>query len=334
MESCIIIDKIMMNYIDFETGSIAYSNEYVELNNCALLDYYHSKIEKTLCNENVKRVDNVRKEVFDLLKYASKENEEFDIYAKTITDELANLGSKITDMPNSNIMFTKFIMNGEPYFGIIKLNFKDMPKMVTKTSEDKKSILLANKQQFNTSPSKADEAVFFKIDSEEVYLIEKKFKIDDKPSFYLNEFWLKGEKRYSDKEKLENLHKVLNTINKIYNIFDEDPLLLLRRYISNFDGFYMFDALEDVLEDNLEDTVNFDAIKEEAKKLLESCGFKNEDMIFYYKDPSVTKLKTRDDIEIKANNLDFLDNQKIEIKGNNEGTYDITIKNVEGYFFK
>lgn len=339
MENTIIIDKIMINYIDFEKGELACSNDFVNFEDGSLLDYYHKKIEKTLCNENLKRIDNVDNDVLNLINSAAIEQNRFDFYANEITEKLASLGNYASDMPNTSVMFTKFKLNGEPYFGIIKLNFKDMPKMITQTNENKRAISLTNKQQFNTSLSKADEAIFYKLDTKEVYLIEKKFKIDEKSSFYLNEFWLRGKKGFSDKEKLDRLLKTLNDANNIYGMFKEPPVLLLRKYIGELEEddveeFNVYKALISVLEDGMEVSESEEEeIVEETKTIFESNGLSDKDTIIYYKDQSATRLKTKDDVEIKAYNELYLDKERFEIIRNEDDTYNIIVKNVSGYVF-
>ena len=65
MEKTIIIDKILMNYIDFETREMAFSSDFVDLSNSKTLDYYHKKIEKTLCNNSLTPIVNVDKDVLN-----------------------------------------------------------------------------------------------------------------------------------------------------------------------------------------------------------------------------------------------------------------------------
>lgn len=325
MEKTIIIDKILMNYIDFETREMAFSSDFVDLSNSKTLDYYHKKIEKTLCNNSLTPIVNVDKDVLNEFILCADDNQM--IYkAQDITNKLGDLGRMVDYIPNTNVMFVKFRVDDIPFLGIIKLNFKELPKMTKTEKSNKMSILLTQKQQFPSSPSKADEAIFIDLSKNEVYIVEKKFSIDGKKDFYLNECWLKGEKLLTDKQKINYLIKTLRKVNDIYCLYDEDMLVVLRNTIIDNNSFNIYKVVDEILEES-------ENANNEAKLVLSDLGINEEDTINYYNDVSLSKIVTFDDIEIKIPTDEMLGN-KLDIIRNSDATFNIILNNVSGFNIK
>ena len=60
-------------------------------------------------------------------------------------------------------------------------------------------------------------------------LIEKRYMIDGKPGYYLNEQYIKGEPKLTDKQKMSIVNKVVKKVDSEYNVVEGDPLPLVKK---------------------------------------------------------------------------------------------------------
>ena len=224
----IIINKILMHMLDFEHRKIYHSTSFVDLNETSI-DYYHKKLEKALSSQSMKEL--IVGSMHELILRSHKmieSDEDFIKQAHDITDQLYQLGAVIEEMPNSNVLFVDCIKDGEKYVVILKLNYRTIPMSVVE-----EGIVRITKQQvLPTAGAQVDEAIIINTDTNQLYLIEKKYMIDGKNDYYLNPQWIKGEEQLTDKQKFSTMKKVIRRLDDIYNVNDGKALPLMKQEIN------------------------------------------------------------------------------------------------------
>lgn len=318
----IIINKILMHMLDFEHKKIYYSNEFVDLNE-AILEYYKTKVEKALYSSSIKEL--IVGNMHDLILRANQmieNNENFIKQAKEITDKFFALGSHIEEMPNCNLLIVDCYKEGKRHILAIKLNYHYMPISVI----DGDNVKIINKQVLPTKGSAISEGIIINTDDKRLYIIEKKYLIDGKNSYYLNEQWIKGEELLTDKEKYNTMKKVVNKLDEIYHVNEIEALPLMKQQVQTCLDSHLpikpLNIVKKVLEKDYQ-------AQEESEDMLNDMGISENDEIKTVNTKlDKCKLVLDTDIEINVNIDDYINGENIEKEIQSDGTINIILKNI------
>lgn len=229
----VIIDKILIVMIDNEHSKIIQSSNYIDLVE-GTTEYYDKKIEKALTSSTKKDV--VVGENHALFVDAQQMLESDELFKEKVTkisNELFELGKKIDEMPNSNILFIECKVDGKKYILILKLNYKMVPMSIIEEINGQEVIKFVNRQMLPPKTSSVDEAIIINIEDKQLSIIEKRFVIDGKPGYYLNDQYIKGEPKLTDKQKMSLVNKVVRKVDGQFNVVDGDPLPLVKQELVN-----------------------------------------------------------------------------------------------------
>ena len=224
-----IIDKILIHMLDMEHSQIIYSDQFIDLIE-GTTEYYDKKIEKCLTNTTIKEL--VVGSEHHLLQAARNmiiDDEQFIVESKKIAQDLFAVSKYVEEMPNSNLMFVECKVDGEKMILIMKLNYKVTPISIVEEVDGKRFIKFVNRQSLPPKTSAVEEAIIINVDKNTVSLIEKRFQIDGKPGYYLNEQYIKGEPKLTDKQKMSIVNKVVKKVDSEYNVFEGDPTAMVKK---------------------------------------------------------------------------------------------------------
>ncbi len=319
----IIINKILMHMMDFEHRKIYHSKEFVDMNETNI-DYYRKKVEKALTSPTMKEL--TVGSLHELMLRCDKmceSDEEFIKQASDITDKLFTLGSVIEEMPNCNVLFVDCYKDGEKVIAVLKLNYRTIDMSVV---ED--GIVRITKQQvLPTQGASVDEAIIMNCEHKKLYLIEKKYTIDGKKDFYLNAQWIKGEEALTDKQKISTMTKVIKKLDDLYQVNDGKALPLMKSEIQEkVDTNQPVKPLEivrKVLEKDYQ-------AQEESELMMKGLGIDEDDQVKNVSIPSIDtcKLVLDDDIEVKLPVDEYLSGQRIQKVRQEDGSYQVILKDV------
>ena len=224
-----IIDKILIHMLDMEHSQIIYSDQFIDLIE-GTTEYYDKKIEKCLTNTTIKEL--IVGSEHHLLQAARNmiiDDEQFIVESKKIAQDLFAVSKYVEEMPNSNLMFVECKVDGEKMILIMKLNYKVTPISIVEEVDGKRFIKFVNRQSLPPKTSAVEEAIIINVDKNTVSLIEKRFQIDGKPGYYLNEQYIKGEPKLTDKQKMSIVNKVVKKVDSEYNVFEGDPTAMVKK---------------------------------------------------------------------------------------------------------
>lgn len=317
-----------MHMIDFEHNKVYYSNQLVDLNE-SNLEYYKIKLEKTLYSNSIKEltVGNFH-EMILRSKNMLQSEEEFIRQSKEITNRLYELGRHIEDMFNSNVAIIDCYKDGHRHIVIMKLNYKYVPVSLIKDNQ----VIITNQQVLPTKGSRVEEAIIVNTETDELYLIEKKFLIDGKLDFYLNEQWIKGEEKLTDQKKYNVLKKVVNKIDDQYKPNDIDSLSLMKQEITTHllenEPIKPYEIVREVFSKDIQ------AI-EESEDMLDIAGIGlDEEIKVVGRNIDKCKIVLDTNIEITMDIDDYVNSANIKKEKQEDGTINIILSNINDIIVK
>ena len=214
---------------DMEHAALICSDNFINLVE-GTTEYYDKKIDKVVQSTTKKEL--VVGEHHHLLEKAKNmilDDDNFRFEASQISEDIYRLCQKIDEMPNANMMYVECKIDGVKHILIIKLNYKKTPLSIMEEVDGKRSIKFVNCQSLPSKSSAVEEAIIIDIENNVLSLIEKRFSIDGKPGFYLNEQYIKGEPKLTDKQKLNIVNKVVKKVDGQFHVVEGDPIPHVRK---------------------------------------------------------------------------------------------------------
>lgn len=325
----IIKDKILVHMLDMEHSKVIYSDTFISLEENTT-EYYDKKIEKCLTNTSIKEL--ITGSQHHLLVAARNmiiDDEQFKAESIKIAQDLFMVCKNVEEMPNSNLMFVECKVDGKKHILIIKLNYKMTPISVIEEEDGKRNIRFINQQVLPSKSLNVDEAIIINLEDEVISFIEKRYTIDGKPGYYLNEQYIKGEQKASDKEKLSAINKVVKRLDSTYNIIEGDPIPVVKKelvdLIIDHKPIKPVDVVKKIVERDY-------AALEEVESSMQDIGISADDEIvnmpFTLERMNRCKLILDDDRVVELNVEDYLNNENIVKEIDEGGTTTIILKNI------
>ena len=321
--------------LDLEHGKVIYSDTFINLVE-GTTEYYDKKIEKCLENTGIKElVVGSQHHLLQAARNMLESDETFKEESIKITQDLFNLCTKIEEMPNANLMFVELKVDGKKYILVIKLNYKTMPMSLIEEVDGKQSIRFVNQQILPNKTTAVEEAIIINVEDSILSIIEKRFMIDGKPGYYLNEQYIKGEPKLTDKQKMSIVNKVVKKVDSQYNVIDGDPLPVVKKELVDLVMEHRPVKPLELAKKVMGDDYN---ASEEVETIMKDLGIEEDDEIvnvpISLDRMSRCKLVLDDDRIIELNVEDYLDGIDIEKEIDENGKTKIILKNIQDIVVK
>ena len=321
--------------LDLEHSKVIYSDTFINLVE-GTTEYYDKKIEKCLENTGIKElVVGSQHHLLQAARNMLESDETFKEESIKITQDLFNLCTKIEEMPNANLMFVELKVDGKKYILIIKLNYKTMPMSLIEEVDGKQSIRFVNQQILPNKTTAVEEAIIINVEDSILSIIKKRFMIDGKPGYYLNEQYIKGEPKLTDKQKMSIVNKVVKKVDSQYNVIDGDPLPVVKKELVDLVMEHRPVKPLELAKKVMGDDYN---ASEEVETIMKDLGIEEDDEIvnvpISLDRMSRCKLVLDDDRIIELNVEDYLDGIDIEKEIDENGKTKIILKNIQDIVVK
>ena len=321
--------------LDLEHSKVIYSDTFINLVE-GTTEYYDKKIEKCLENTGIKElVVGSQHHLLQAARNMLESDETFKEESIKITQDLFNLCTKIEEMPNANLMFVELKVDGKKYILIIKLNYKTMPMSLIEEVDGKQSIRFVNQQILPNKTTAVEEAIIINVEDSILSIIEKRFMIDGKPGYYLNEQYIKGEPKLTDKQKMSIVNKVVKKVDSQYNVIDGDPLPVVKKELVDLVMEHRPVKPLELAKKVMGDDYN---ASEEVETIMKDLGIEEDDEIvnvpISLDRMSRCKLVLDDDRIIELNVEDYLDGIDIEKEIDENGKTKVILKNIQDIVVK
>lgn len=250
-------------------------------------------------------------------------SEVFIQLSSEITEVFYRYMTEYGNIPSGDLVFTAFIMDGNNYFGILKLNYKEEYTHYVEQMEGSiVTRIIKNKGVFPAASKQIDEGLIISTDSLNVSLL------DNTKSKYLS-LMFDLEPALSVKETIKAIETVAN---KVIEAHYDNPIAAMTELKSNITESIARTQMIPVQE-IMEQTFGADEeVFESCIQHIEELGIK--DTKVEVNDSKISnkfasqKLKTDTGIEIKLPTHLFKDPDFIEIVNEPNGTLSIVIKNI------
>lgn len=325
-----IIDKILIHMLDHEHNQVVYSDTFINLIE-GTTEYYDKKLEKCLTNTSIRElITGTEHHLLQAARHMIIDDEQFIAESKKIANDLFQVCKNVEEMPNSNLMFIECKVDGKKFVIIIKLNYKITPVSLMEEVDGKKAIRFINQQSLPPKTSAVEEAILINVDDDMISIIEKKFMIDGKPGYYLNEQYIKGEPKLSDKQKMSIVNKVVKKVDSEYNVFEGDSTALVKKemieLVMDHKPIKPMEVAKKVMGDDYNAT-------EEVETIMKDMGIEEDDEIvnipISLDRMSRCKLVLDNDRTIELNVEDYLNHENILTETDYTGTTTITLNNIK-----
>lgn len=335
MDKTIICNQVLMHMMDVEHNECRFSEGFVELNPTTL-EYYDKKLEKIFNHPNLKEIEvgNFASIVLRS-KQMFEDDEKYIDHSKIITKEWFEIAKLIQDMPNANILFMACRVDGMDHMVILKLNYKYAPVMVSEKDESGKEVMRISTRQM--VPSKAqgiDEAIVVNIETSQVYIIEKRFMIDGKMGYYLNEQYLKGMPKMTDREKMRIMNKAVSHIDEQYHVNEIETPVLIKQALTDCllsqTEVKPLQIASQILEKDY-------GAQEECLDMMKDLGISEEDVVTVVdsvEKMAKCKIVTDTEIQLVMDVQDYLNEINIKKVKNEDGTISIILSNIREVIVK
>lgn len=232
MQKTVVINNILIHKLDMEHGHVLPSNTFVDLQNDAV-GYYDKKLEKCLSSSKIRElVVGSQHHLITAAKKMLESEEDYIRESAQIAHDLFDLCTQVDEMPVSDLMFADCSLNGARHMVVMKVNYKMVPVCRTDSDDDgNQKIYVVSQAMLPTAGAAVDEAIIINMETGELSIIEKQYMIDGKKGYYLNEQYIKGESKLSDKEIFNTLNKVAKNIDIAFGVVEGDVIPYIRKEI-------------------------------------------------------------------------------------------------------
>lgn len=322
MNKTIIIDKLLIHKLDMEERKVEYSKGFIYLAN-ANLEYYDTKIEKCLESDQIKElIIDKNHRLLNASKNMVADVNGFIEESEVIASNWFEMCKYADEMPSSDLLFVECKIDGVKHVLILKLNYKYQPMHITEDEIHK----IVTRQVAPSQGAPVEEAIIIDVENNKLSIIEKKFKFDGKAMFYLNEQYIHGMPKFTDKQKLKYLVKVCKKINRDYNVVEGDVLApLYKTILLKGLPLNVHNVVKTVFE-------NDDNAVHEAQEILTDLGIDEDTTIENIKSLDKMcrcKLKLNNDRIVELDLDDYLEGIDFSTECDENGCTQIIIKNIE-----
>lgn len=331
MDNNIKIEKAVLHILDNNVGIPVLSDKELEPDN-EINSFLEKHIEKLLNDSNLKEAKFIEdsNSMSDLCRHLAGNAGHFLQTSIYTAQRLFDIMTKNVDIVPADLICCLFNYDGQPYFGILKLNYKTgFTHYVENVEEGNVNTIIRYRTLLPSDSQKVDECAFINLNSFGIKLIEKAYEINGEKEFYLSRLFLICSTNLSDNEKLKIIDKVTQKINKKF--FDEDfnNIAKLKKVVSESleetSSIELNTIADEVFENNLE-------IKSEYIAEIQKAGLDEKSISVPQKLAErkyrTSKIKTDTGVEINFPSSYYNDKDKLEFINNQDGTVSILIKNV------
>ena len=187
----------------------------------------------------------------------------------------------------------------------------------------------------NSDKEEQENIIIIDIENNSLSIIEKRFMIDGKPGYYLNEQYIKGEPKLSDKQKMSIVNKVVKKVDSEYAVFEGDPLPVVKKQLAQLVMEHRpikpMELAKKVVESDYNAT-------QEVETIMRDLGIEEDDEIVNVPVSvdrmSRCKLVLDDDRVIELSVDDYLEGVDISREMDERGLTRIILKNIKDVVVK
>jgi nucleoid-associated protein YejK len=324
------IKRIIVHILDMDLDMPLLSDEE-HPRDSDIADFIEGHLAKAFSDDNLRSASfKDESKLLDIFQGLLENKDNYIGYTSEIAKMLYDVIIHYPDIPSGDLVCTLFDVDGAPYFGILKFNYKNSFIHYVNMMDDKKvNSIIKQRTTLPGETQKVDECVLVNLNDYSMKVIEKKYDINGEEIYYLSSMFLDSISQMSKKEKVKVFKKAVDNFGKKHLKDDMEAA-------GNFAA-----AITECIEKNEVIDIGMVAentfkkspeMKQEFIEHIERTGIEEKELAV---DKEIAdkvfkkhKIKTDSGIEISLPYDFFKDRERMEFINNPDGTISIMIKNV------
>ena len=325
----IIIHQAILHVLDTTMDAPVLSGSGMEMT-AEKTAYFQYHIEKLLASDDIRQCRPLPDSAF---KNELEHNHDFVDLSCRIAGVLFDYMNAHTTIPGADLAVVDFTRDGEPWLGILKLNYKNGYTHYTETVEGAPvNSIIQQRACLPTQSGKVEEGALVNLTDYSMRLLEKKYDIDGHKEFYLSSVVFQYTQAEPEKKKLQAIQEA--AAQAVKDAYEDEPhadaqvaMLIANQAADNDNQVSVEQVRQQLAEEYPLAAVPFDDYVEKSEVLEEAAAPVTVTPARIRRMES-RSLRTANGIEVKIPTELLNAESEVEFLHADDGSISLLIKNV------
>ena len=325
----IIVHQAILHVLDTTLDAPVLSGSCMEMTaeKTAYLQYH---IEKLLASDDIRQCRPLPDSAF---KNELEHNQDFIDLSCRIAGVLFDYMHAHTTIPGADLAVVDFTRDGQPWLGILKLNYKNGYTHYTETVEGAPvNSIIQQRACLPTQSGKVEEGALVNLTDYSMRLLEKKYDIDGHKEFYLSSVVFQYTQAEPEKKKLQAIQEA--AAQAVKDAYEDEPhadaqvaMLIANQAADNDNQVSVEQVRQQLAEEYPLAAVPFDDYVEKSEVLEEAAAPVTVTPARIRRMES-RSIRTANGIEVKIPTELLNSDSELEFLHDPDGSVSLLIKNV------
>ena len=325
----IIIHQAILHVLDTTLDAPVLSGGGMELT-AEKTAYLQNHIEKLLASDEIRQCRPLPDSAF---RNELEHNQDFNDLSCRIAGVLFDYMHAHTTIPGADLAVVDFTRDGEPWLGILKLNYKNGYTHYTETVEGAPvNSIIQQRACLPTQSGKVEEGALVNLTDYSMRLLEKKYDIDGHKEFYLSSVVFQYTQAEPEKKKLQAIQEA--AAQAVKDAYEDEPhadaqvaMLIANQAADNDNQVSVEQVRQQLAEEYPLAAVPFDDYVEKSEVLEEAAAPVTVTPARIRRMES-RSIRTANGIEVKIPTELLNSDSELEFLHDPDGSVSLLIKNV------
>ena len=325
----IIIHQAILHVLDTTLDAPVLSGSGMEMT-AEKTAYLQNHIEKLLASDEIRQCRPLPDSAF---RNELEHNGDFVDLSCRIAGVLFDYMHAHTTIPGADLAVVDFTRDGEPWLGILKLNYKNGYTHYTETVEGAPvNSIIQQRACLPTQSGKVEEGALVNLTDYSMRLLEKKYDIDDHKEFYLSSVVFQYTQAEPEKKKLQAIQEA--AAQAVKDAYEDEPhadaqvaMLIANQAADNDNQVSVEQVRQQLAEEYPLAAVPFDDYVEKSEVLEEAAAPVTVTPARIRRMES-RSIRTANGIEVKIPTELLNSDSELEFLHDPDGSVSLLIKNV------
>ena len=325
----IIIHQAILHVLDTTLDAPVLSGGGMELT-AEKTAYLQNHIEKLLASDEIRQCCPLPDSAF---RNELEHNQDFIDLSCRIAGVLFDYMHAHTTIPGADLAVVDFTRDGEPWLGILKLNYKNGYTHYTETVEGAPvNSIIQQRACLPTQSGKVEEGALVNLTDYSMRLLEKKYDIDGHKEFYLSSVVFQYTQAEPEKKKLQAIQEA--AAQAVKDAYEDEPhadaqvaMLIANQAADNDNQVSVEQVRQQLAEEYPLAAVPFDDYVEKSEVLEEAAAPVTVTPARIRRMES-RSIRTANGIEVKIPTELLNSDSELEFLHDPDGSVSLLIKNV------
>ena len=325
----IIIHQAILHVLDTTLDAPVFSGSGMEMT-AEKTAYLQNHIEKLLASDEIRQCRPLPDSAF---RNELEHNGDFVDLSCRIAGVLFDYMHAHTTIPGADLAVVDFTRDGEPWLGILKLNYKNGYTHYTETVEGAPvNSIIQQRACLPTQSGKVEEGALVNLTDYSMRLLEKKYDIDGHKEFYLSSVVFQYTQAEPEKKKLQAIQEA--AAQAVKDAYEDEPhadaqvaMLIANQAADNDNQVSVEQVRQQLAEEYPLAAVPFDDYVEKSEVLEEAAAPVTVTPARIRRMES-RSIRTANGIEVKIPTELLNSDSELEFLHDPDGSVSLLIKNV------